>query len=157
MIARALSIALAVALSMACWQYLRAERAEKTLAQERAQIAQQIRWAESAARTEERRRAKTIQEASDAEYLARVAAQADARRSRSALNGLRQRADQLASSCSASDPSTAPSGPPASSPGHLLADMLGRSGEAAAELAEYADRSRIAGQLCERSFDALTR
>jgi hypothetical protein len=34
--------------------------------------------------------------------------------------------------------------------------VLGRAGERAGELAEYADRARIAGQQCERDYDALT-
>ncbi|KVF26302.1 DUF2514 family protein [Burkholderia vietnamiensis] len=38
----------------------------------------------------------------------------------------------------------------------LLADVLGRSDQRAGDLAEYADRARIAGQQCERDYDALT-
>ncbi|MDI3304904.1 MAG: DUF2514 family protein [Burkholderia multivorans] len=34
--------------------------------------------------------------------------------------------------------------------------MLGRVDERAGELAEYADRARIAGQQCERDYDTLT-
>ncbi|MBR8317286.1 DUF2514 family protein [Burkholderia dolosa] len=37
----------------------------------------------------------------------------------------------------------------------LLADVLGRTSDAATELADYADRARIAGQQCERDYDAL--
>jgi hypothetical protein len=37
-----------------------------------------------------------------------------------------------------------------------VADVLGRADERAGELAEYADRARIAGQQCERDYDALT-
>lgn len=38
----------------------------------------------------------------------------------------------------------------------LIADVLGRADQRAGELAEYADRARIAGQQCERDYDALT-
>lgn len=157
MITRVLAVALAAALALAGWYCVRANRAENTLANERAQIAQQIAAKADEARAEERRRTHRIQEAQDAEYLARVAAQADATRARSALDGLRKHADQLASSCAASDPGIAPSGTPTGAPGDLLADMLARVGAAAVELAEHADRARIAGQLCERAYDALTK
>ncbi|MBR8455078.1 DUF2514 domain-containing protein [Burkholderia multivorans] len=38
----------------------------------------------------------------------------------------------------------------------LLADLFGRADEAAGELARIADERGIAGQQCERSYDALT-
>ncbi|KVK90357.1 DUF2514 family protein [Burkholderia cepacia] len=38
----------------------------------------------------------------------------------------------------------------------LLANVLGRADQRAGDLAEYADRARIAGQQCERDYDALT-
>jgi len=38
----------------------------------------------------------------------------------------------------------------------LLADVLGRTDDAAGELAKIADERGIAGQQCERSYDALT-
>lgn len=37
----------------------------------------------------------------------------------------------------------------------LLADVLEKSVERNRQLAEYADRARAGGQLCERSYDAL--
>jgi phage tail sheath protein FI len=37
----------------------------------------------------------------------------------------------------------------------LLADLLGRADERAGELAKIADERGIAGQQCERSYDAL--
>ncbi|WP_082727590.1 DUF2514 family protein [Burkholderia mayonis] len=39
----------------------------------------------------------------------------------------------------------------------VLADVLGRTGDAAAEFADYADGARIAGQQCEHDCDALTK
>jgi hypothetical protein len=38
----------------------------------------------------------------------------------------------------------------------LLADLFGRADEAAGELARIADERGIAGEQCERSYDALT-
>ncbi|KVM83492.1 hypothetical protein WT05_19160 [Burkholderia stagnalis] len=38
----------------------------------------------------------------------------------------------------------------------LLADVLGRTDDRAGEPVEYADRAHIAGQQCERDYDALT-
>lgn len=47
-------------------------------------------------------------------------------------------------------------GPSAESALDLLANLFSRADTEAGELAEYADRARIAGQLCEASYDALT-
>lgn len=38
----------------------------------------------------------------------------------------------------------------------VLADVLERADRRAGELAEYADSARIAGQACEKSYEALT-
>ena len=110
------------------------------------------------ARAEESRRVHALKEALDAEHLARQAVEADARRADAAAVGLRQRAKQLAaaSRCPAIDPAPASSSPAASAPGDLLADMLSRLDEAAGAVGRYADDARLAGQLCERAYDALT-
>lgn len=102
------------------------------------------------------RRGKTIQEAQDAEFIARQAAQADAAALRASRDSLRQRTAAIASQCSGADTAAAGSSTPASSPGDLLADVQARLEEAAGQLADAADNSRRAGQLCERSYDALT-
>ncbi|MDL2284386.1 DUF2514 domain-containing protein [Oxalobacter sp. OttesenSCG-928-P03] len=39
--------------------------------------------------------------------------------------------------------------------GLLFADLFRRADERAGELAEYADRARIAGQACESAYDSL--
>ena len=156
MITRALSILLALALLLAGWQWRQSVTARADLALYRGQGAEQIQQAEAAARAEENRRTAKIQEAEDAAHQARLAAEADARSARASADRLRQRAAELAASCSASNPAPAASSPAASAPGPVLADMLGRLDAAAGELARHADEARIAGQLCERSYRALT-
>ena len=153
---RALLLALLASLALAGWQWRQATSARAELAAERLAIAQQIAAATTAARAEEQRRTLKIQEAQDAELLARQAAEADAGRARSAADRLRQRATQLATSCTASNPATAGSGPTTDAPGDLLAYMQRRIDEAAGGIGQYADGARIAGQLCQRSYDALT-
>jgi hypothetical protein len=46
--------------------------------------------------------------------------------------------------------------PPADSALDLLADLQSRIDARAGELADYADAARIAGQQCERDYDALS-
>lgn len=106
--------------------------------------------------TETLRRGKTLQEAQDAEYLARQAAQQDAAALRSSRDSLRQRTAAIAAQCSPASPAASAGSAPASSPGVLLADVQGRLAEAAGQLADAADDARRAGQLCERSYGALT-
>lgn len=156
MITRLISGLLALALLLAGWQWRQAVTARADLALYRGKVAEQIQQAEAAARSEEQRRTAKIQEAQDAAYQARLAAEADARAARASADRLRQRAAELAASCSARDPSPAASSPAASAPGDVLADMSVRLEEAGRELARYADEARIAGQLCERSYRALT-
>lgn len=108
---------------------------------------------------ETQRRLDKQQEAQRAhdEELARAAA--DAGRARDAAGRLRQRVDELvAATCGAAgDPATARNGQAACNPARVLADLQRRADERAGILAEYADRARIAGQQCERSYDALRR
>ncbi len=156
MIARILSALLALSLLLAGWQWRKAVSIEDEYASYRADIAGQISLAEATARAEEQRRTAQIQEAQDAAHHARLAAESDARAARASADRLRQRAAELAASCAASHPTPAASSPAASAPGSVLADMLGRLDQAAGELARYADDARIAGQLCQRSFEALS-
>lgn len=157
---RALIVAVLLAALAAVWQWR-----EATAADARAEAAEGQRDAfrkaltdTQAARDEETRRADKLQEAINAEHTARLAIEADARRADAAAVSLRDRARHLAAAarCARADPAVAASSPPADAPGDLLADMLGRLDEAAGELAQYADRARLAGQLCESSYEALT-
>lgn len=162
---RLLTFGLLVFVITAGWQWLRAEESTmahaKTVAEfaeYRATQAKEHTQALEKVRVDEAHIRKIQQEALNAEYLARIAAEADADSARNAAGGLRQRAAQLAAAarCSAGDSALAASGPPADAPGDLLAELLERVDQAAGEIGRYADQARRSGQLCERSYDALT-
>ncbi|MDN7489519.1 DUF2514 family protein [Burkholderia sp. AU45274] len=122
---------------------------ETTAAAQKAQLA-----AVDAARAEEQRRTAAQSEIAKDANKQRTAALADAFAARAAAGSLQQRVDRLVA---AGRHPTATAGSPATGDAlDLLADVLGRADERAGELAEYADRARIAGQQCERSYDALT-
>lgn len=86
------------------------------------------------------------------------AANADAANARRASGRLQQRIDALVATArrSAANPGTEPAVAPTGDPIGVLADVLGRADQRAGILAEYADKARIAGQSCERDYDALT-
>ncbi|MEX3556616.1 MAG: DUF2514 family protein [Burkholderia gladioli] len=109
----------------------------------------------NAARVEEQRRTAAQQEIADEASKQRNVARADAATAASAADGLRRQVAALVSRARHSTPAAGSA--PADDPIGVLADVLGRADERAGELAAYADRARIAGQACERSYDALTR
>jgi hypothetical protein len=114
--------------------------------------------ADRAQRTEEQRRtAAAAQEAQDAQ--AKIATLEDSLRvARTASDGVRDAAAGAASRARARACTTATSpSKPGEDPIELLVDVLGRADQRAGEMAEYADRLRIAGIACERTYDALTR
>ncbi|WP_205191608.1 DUF2514 family protein [Burkholderia sp. LMG 13014] len=107
-----------------------------------------------AARTEEHRRSAAQQEIAENASKDRDQARADAAAAASAADGLRK---QVAVYVERARNPAAPAGStPAGDPIGMLADVLGRADQRAGELAEYADRARIAGQQCERDYDTLT-
>lgn len=122
---------------------------------EHAALAQRHAQDVEAARQTERNTARKIQEALDAEHQARQAAQRDAAAARDAVRSLRQQAADFAAGRVPGDPAPAASSTPADDRAGVLADMLGSLAERATALAEQADGARIAGQLCERAYDAL--
>ncbi|KVM87632.1 hypothetical protein WT06_22045 [Burkholderia anthina] len=107
-----------------------------------------------AVRAEEQRRTAAQSEIAKDANQQRTAALADAFAARAAAGSLQQRVDQLVAA--ARHPAAAAGGPATGDALDLLADVLGRSDQRAGDLAEYADRARIAGQQCERDYDALT-
>ena len=120
-----------------------------TVAAQKAQLA-----AVAAARVEEQRRTAAQSEIANDANQQRTAALADAFAARAAAGSLQQRVDQLVAA--ARHTAAAAGSPAASDALDLLADVLGRADERAGELAAYADAARIAGQQCERDYDALT-
>jgi len=119
------------------------------------QAAAALQAATDVARAEESRRVMRLQEAQDAEHLARQAAQRDAAAARTAADGLRRAAAGFA--CLPSDAASATGGASAGPGPGVLPDVLGELAARADRLAEQADAARIAGQLCERAYDSLSR
>ncbi|EYS89461.1 hypothetical protein CF68_32945 [Cupriavidus sp. SK-4] len=110
-----------------------------------------------AARLEEQRRTAAQTEVANAATKELEAARNDARSAGDAANRLRARvADLLAAGRAGQNPAAAGAGQTAFDPIGMLADVLERADRRAGILAEYADTARIAGQACERSYDALT-
>ncbi|MDT6993904.1 DUF2514 family protein [Burkholderia cenocepacia] len=107
----------------------------------------------AAARAEEQRRTAAQSEIAKDANQQRTAALADAFAARAAAGSLQQRVDQLVAA--ARHPAAAAGSPAAGDALDLLANVLGGIDDRAGELAAYADRARIAGQQCERDYDAL--
>ncbi|KVP77549.1 hypothetical protein WJ92_02925 [Burkholderia ubonensis] len=107
-----------------------------------------------AARAEEQRRIAAQQEVAKNAAQQRDQARADAAAAASAADGLRKQVAVLVAG--ARHPATTSGSQATGDALDLLADVLGRADQRAGELAEYADRVRIAGQQCERDYDALT-
>ncbi|WP_175867848.1 DUF2514 family protein [Burkholderia diffusa] len=120
----------------------------------RADAAQAQAKAVAAARAEEQRRTAAQSEIAKDANQQRTAALADAFAARAAAGSLQQRVDQLVAA--ARHPASSAGSPAAGDALDLLANVLGRADQRAGELAEYADRAHIAGQQCERDYDALT-
>ncbi|URI08768.1 DUF2514 domain-containing protein [Aquincola tertiaricarbonis] len=136
---------------------IQAERAGR--AQDKATAAVAAASAVMAARAEEQRRTAAMQETVDVAQEQIAAARRDARAADGAADRLRQHVAALASRCGgpASDPAAAAGSAPAAGAGLVLADLFSRADERAGQLAEYADQARIAGQACERAYQALTK
>jgi len=152
-----LALLLALALALVGYQTHRADKAELALAQSQRDNATATAALSQKYRVIEAQTRALQQGALDDERLKSAAAQAALVRARNASLGMRDRAAVLARQCSpAADPAPGASSAPADTPGDLLAGMLGRIDEAAGAIGEYADKARIAGQACERSYDAIT-
>lgn len=138
-------------------QHYRARSAGQALLQAQQAAAAEEAQALRASITETERRVAAQQEiASAAESKARSHARAAA--------AARATADRVRSAAAAYAASAAAAGAPAGGDckaaeavANLLADLLGRTANRAAELADLADRSRAAGEACEASYDALRR
>lgn len=136
------------------WRY-RAEIAEieRDYAKARDDEAQVTIAAVEAARTEERRRTAAVEkQRNDAQKMAAAAA-GDAARARAERHRLLERADALVGAAARRDSTLTDGSPPGADAVDLLAYMLGRVSLRAEGLAGIADRARIAGLTCERSYD----
>jgi hypothetical protein len=136
----------------------RALQVEKTAhAQDKQHAAEAQTKAVNAARAEEQRRTAAQSEIANDANTQRTAALADAFAARAAAGSLRdQIASLVRSAKAASNPAVGAGSPATGDALDLLADVLSQSDQRAGDLAAYADSARIAGQQCERDYDALT-
>lgn len=138
------------------WRYesqlsdLRRESAEERADQALATVA-----AVNAALEEGKRRTAAVEKARDDATKQAAVAASDAASARAELGGLRARADALARAAARRDPAAADRSPTGANAVDLLAYMLGRVSDRASELARAADRSRIAGLMCEKAYEGL--
>lgn len=109
------------------------------------------------ARAEEQRRVAAQTEIANAAKQEAERARADARAADAVAGQLRQRVAGLVAASRAGNPASASGSPAAGYSLGVLADVLQRCDRRAGILAEYADTARIAGQACERAYDALIR
>lgn len=112
---------------------------------------------ERAARKEEHRSAIAQQEARLKAHEERTIADAGAADADAAGQRLRTDASQLAAavSCPSTDTAAVARGETATRAAMVLSDLLARADARAGELAKAYDQATIAGQQCEREYDAL--
>lgn len=122
---------------------------EVQTATERAQAAE-------AAASESMRRVLAQQEVIHAAETRSQALERDAAAARAMAGRVRSAAAALVASSAASGAAAAGSCEAAEAVAGLYADLLGRTANRAAELADMADRARAAGQACEAAYDSLT-
>lgn len=144
---------------------VRATKAEAEIAtlvakHEKATKERAERYARDLARAvaEERAVNRQLQEAQDAETRRREAADAARHRANVAVVGLRGELADVRAELDAlkNDPSTSASCKAAAQAGAMCAVLLGRCNERRTELADFAERSASAGQLCVDAYQALT-
>ncbi|PWY38974.1 MULTISPECIES: DUF2514 domain-containing protein [Pseudomonas] len=112
---------------------------------------------ERSARQEEHRRADAQQEARVKGHEERTIADAGAVDADAAGQRLRDEAGKLAASvsCPGTDTAAVARGEAAARAALVLSDLLTRADARAGELAKAYDQARIAGDLCEASYNAL--
>ncbi|WP_238739571.1 DUF2514 domain-containing protein [Pseudomonas putida] len=111
------------------------------------------------ARQEEQRRATAQEEARAHALEERTIADTGALNADAAGQRLRDEASKLAAtvSCPGTDTAAIARGQAATRAAMVLSDLLIRADARAGELAKAYDQARIAGQLCEASYNALIR
>ncbi|WP_053870413.1 DUF2514 domain-containing protein [Pseudomonas putida] len=112
---------------------------------------------ERGARQEEQRRAQAQEEARAHAQEERTIADAGAAGADAAGQRLRNEAGQFAAtvSCPGTDTAAVARGQAATRAAMVLSDLLARADERAGDLAKAYDQARIAGDLCEASYNAL--
>lgn len=143
------------ALAYGSWQHHRATAAGQQLLEQHQAAAQAQAQAASAALSETVRRMEAqhaIAQQARTEAASAAAAAADLR---VAADRLRARLAAATASPSASGPAAAARGPPTQSAADLCQGLLGRTLDAAGQLAAHADASRAAGIACERAYETL--
>ena len=114
------------------------------------------RYASEAARAVEQRRQNEINQVrADAQNQIKAAAD-DAAVAASSADSLQRQVDKLLASRASCNTRIAEGGKTISDLTTMLADLRRRADERAGELARIADESRIAGQACERAYDAIS-
>ncbi len=114
---------------------------------------------ERGARQQEHQRAQAQEEARAHAYEKHQAADADAAGADAAGQRLRNEGAKFAAavSCPRTDTAAVARGQAATRAAMVLSDLLARADARAGELAKAYDQARIAGQLCEASYNALIR
>ncbi|MFK3718617.1 DUF2514 domain-containing protein [Pseudomonas fulva] len=114
---------------------------------------------ERGARQQEHQRAQAQEEARAHAYERHQAAATDAAGADAAGQRLRNEGVKLAAavSCPSTDTAAVARGQAATRAAMVLSDLLARADARAGELAKAYDQARIAGQLCEASYNALTK
>ncbi len=163
--ARLLAVLLLLAVLWGCWAEIRVAqagaelaRAEAALSKERQDRAQALDAGIEQARQADLRTITKQREALNAAETQTEALQRDRDRSAAASRSLRDQlaAERARAAAAAADPQATEGCRAAGASAAVLAELLGRCSERRRELAEYADRARIAGQLCQQSYEALT-
>lgn len=140
----------------AAWQW-QANVYSTQIATMKAKHAEAVAKAEQDARAEGERRVAKQTEITNEAIQQAESARADARASDAAGRELRARVTALVNANRRPDDSaTVSGGSAADNLTRVLAELLGEVDQHAGKLAEQADAARIAGQACERSYDALT-
>lgn len=137
------------------WQNHKANVAAAELVDERQKISAAREQAMQASMAETARRLRAQEEANRYATEQTALSRADALAAGAALDRVQQRANQLASRAGSCDTSVASGRTTASEAARMLADLQRRADERAGLLARIADERGIAGEACQRAYEAL--
>lgn len=164
--ARLLAVLLVLAVLWACWAEIRVAQADAELAtadaalsKERQGHAEALAAGIKQAREDDLETINSQRKALDAAQTQTDALQIDRDRAAAASRSLRDQlaAERARATAAAADPQATENCRAAGATAAVLTELLDRCSDRRRELAEYADRARIAGQLCQKSYEALIR